>query len=121
MSEISRAVSSGTRLARQVPKGFLAFFASNTVSANLLMAFFLIGGLFAGMQLTSQVFPTIDPRMISITVSYPGANPFEVEDSITRRIEESLVGLDGVDRVVSTASENMGSIVVELKDFVDAD
>ena len=85
------------------------------------MAFFLIGGLFAGMQLTSQVFPTIDPRMISITVSYPGANPFEVEDSITRRIEESLVGLDGVDRVVSTASENMGSIVVELKDFVDAD
>ena len=85
------------------------------------MSFFLIGGFFVGAQLTSQVFPTIDPRMISITVAYPGATPFEVEDSITRRIEESLVGLDGVDRVLSIASENIGTVNVELKDFVDAD
>ena len=84
------------------------------------MALLLIGGLYAASQLTSQVFPTIDPRIISISVSYPGTTPSEVEDSITRRIEEAIVGLDGVDRVLSTASENSGRVFVELKDFVDA-
>ena len=101
--------------------GILAAFANNSVAANLLMALMLIGGLVAGFGLRADIFPTIDPGQISITVPYPGATPAEVEEGITRRVEEAVFGIDGVDRVVSRAYENAGSITIELKDFVDAD
>lgn len=100
--------------------GLIGYFCQNSVAVNLLMFFLLIGGLIAGVRLTAQVFPTIDPGIISITVPYPGATPSEVEEGITRRVEEAVANIDGVDRVVSNASENVGIVTVELKDFVDA-
>ena len=83
------------------------------------MGLLLIGGFIAGLGLTAQVFPTIDPGVVTVTVPYPGATPSEVEESITRRVEEAVFGIDGVEKVVSKASENSGVITIELKDFVD--
>jgi multidrug efflux pump subunit AcrB len=65
------------------------------------------------------VFPTISPGTVTITVPYPGATPAEVEEGITRRIDEAVLGIDGVKRVRSTASENGASIVVETSDFAN--
>ncbi|MEL6569342.1 MAG: efflux RND transporter permease subunit [Pseudomonadota bacterium] len=103
------------------PRGVIAWFAQNPVAANLLMFAMLIGGIIIMGQTKAEVLPTIDPRAISITVEYPGATPKEVEDSITRRIEDAVMGLEGVDRVSSAASENFGSVTLELDDFADAD
>ena len=97
----------------------IEYFSRNSVAANLTMVLLLLGGLIAGGGLTSQVFPTIDPGIVTVTVPYPGATPSEVEESITRRVEESVFGIDGVQRVTSKASENVGVVTVELKDFVD--
>ena len=97
----------------------IEYFSRNSVAANLTMVLLLLGGLLAGQGLTSQVFPTIDPGVVTVTVPYPGATPSEVEESITRRVEESVLGIDGVQRVTSRASENYGVVTVELKDFVD--
>jgi len=99
--------------------GLIRYFAENPVAANLMMAIMLIGGLISGLALNAQVFPTIDPGIITVSVPYPGATPSEVEESITRRVEEAVFGIDGVDRVTSRASENMGTVQIELKDFVD--
>ncbi len=101
-------------------RGLIAYFAKNPVAGNLLMVILLIGGLLSVVDLTAQVFPTIDPGTVSITVAYPGATPTEVEEGITRRVEEAVFGIDGVERVTSRASENLGSVTLELKDFVDA-
>ena len=79
----------------------------------------LIGGFVAASSITSQTFPTLDLGQVNITVPYPGATPSEVEESITRRIEEAVIGIDGVKRVTSRAYENSGAVSVELKDFVD--
>jgi multidrug efflux pump subunit AcrB len=100
--------------------GLVAWFAENPVAANLLMAVFLLGGLVQAFGMSAQVFPTIDPGIITITTAYPGATPSEVEDGITRRVEEAILGIDGIDRVVSTASENVGVVTAELKDSADA-
>ena len=101
-------------------QGMIGYFANNPVAANLMMALMLLGGLLAGLRLTAQIFPTVDPGQIRVTVTYPGATPTEVEEGITRRVEESIFGIDGIDRVLSTASENLGTVTAELKDFVDA-
>ena len=117
---MSDAMQSGGAVApRPQRRGLVAAFSHNVVAANLVMAVMLIGGTLSAIGLTAQIFPTIDPGVISITVPYPGATPTEVEEGITRRVEEATLGIDGVERVLSTASENLGVVTVELKDRVD--
>ncbi len=100
-------------------KGLIAWFIQNPVAANLLMIVLLVGGVLSARQLQSQVFPTISPGTVTVTVPFPGATPAEVEEGITRRVEEAVLGIDGVKRVTSTASEGVGVVTVETNDFAD--
>ena len=104
---------------RDINRGLILRFIQNPVAANLLMVVMLIGGLVSASRLQSQVFPTISPGTVTVRVPFPGATPAEVEESITRRVEEAVLGIDGVKRVNSTASENIGVIVIETSDFAD--
>ena len=83
------------------------------------MGLLLIGGLISGIGLNAQVFPTLNPGIITVVVPYPGATPSEVEEAITRRVEEAVLGIEGVDEVRSSAAENVGTVTIELKDYVD--
>ena len=103
-----------------VRPGPIAWFAGNPVAANLLMLFFIIGGIISGAHLAVQHVPPVDPRKVTVTVPFPGASPQEVEEDVNRRIEESVIGLAGVERVVGTASEGIGRIDIELSTFADA-
>ena len=105
---------------RDVGGGLVGYFASNRVAANVLMLLLLGLGLYAASQLTKERFPEIDPRTITVTVPYLGAAPAEVEEDVNRRVEESLEGIVGVERVTSTAHEGVGVVTVELETFADA-
>ncbi len=100
-------------------RGPILRFIQNPVAANLLMVVLLVGGAISASRLQSQVFPTISPGTVTVTVPFPGATPAEVEESITRRVEEAVLGIDGVKRVNSIASENVGTVVIETNDFAD--
>jgi len=99
--------------------GLIGIVARNHVAANLLMVFFILGGFVTLFGMRAELFPPFDPGTITVSVPYPGATPAEVEDGVTRRVEEAVLGIEGVDRVVSTAFENRGVITIELKDFAD--
>lgn len=101
--------------------GILAWFAGNKVAANILMVALLIAGFAAIQTMRTEVFPQIDPRTVTITTAYSGANPEEVEDAITTRVEAAVTGIDGVDRITSTASEGSGTVTLELTSFADVD
>lgn len=100
--------------------GLIGFFARNHVAVNLLMVLLLVGGYLSARSLMTEVFPTIDSRLIQVSVAFPGASPSEVEEGITRRVEEVVMGIEGVAKVFSTASENLGRVMIELKDFADS-
>ena len=100
-------------------RGLIAWFIDNPVAANLLMVVLLVGGALSAMNLRSQVFPTISPGTVIVTVPFPGATPAEVEEGVTRRVEEAVLGIDGVKRVTSNASENVGVVTIETNDFAD--
>ena len=104
-----------------IQKGIVAWFCNNHVAANILMMLFILGGIVAIKNMQTETFPSIDPKLVSVSVAYPGASPYEIADAITNRVERSLIGIEGVKRISSTAYEGMGAINVELKDFVDAD
>ena len=100
--------------------GLIAYFAGNPVAANLLMLVLIVGGLASGFRLPVQNYPEIDLRTVAVTVRFPGSSPQEVEQDINRRVEESVIGLAGVERVVATATEGVGRINIELATFADA-
>jgi len=91
------------------------WFARNSVAANLLMMFVIVSGCVAIFSLNSQVFPEISLDRISIQVPYLGAGPEEVEEAVIVRVEESILGVEGIKEIVSTASEGSGSVLVELE------
>lgn len=97
----------------------VAWFTRNHVAANLVMAMLVIGGLMTLPSIRRTAFPDLDPETISISVIYPGATAAEVEESIIIKIEEAVQGVDGVKRVTSRASENIGSVTVEIQDGED--
>ena len=101
-------------------KGLIAYFASNPVAANLLMLLCIVGGVVSGFQLAVQNYPDLDLRSIAVTVRAPGSSAQEVEQDINRRVEESVIGLAGVERVVATATQDLGRIEIEMATFADS-
>ena len=101
--------------------GLVAWFVNNHVAANILMMLFVFGGILSVIGMRSETFPSIDPKLITISVVYPGATPYEVATSITKRAEEALIGIEGIKRISSRASEGNGLIKVQLEDFANAD
>ncbi len=93
----------------------IAWFARNGVVANLLMVSIVGAGLLGVYTVKKEVFPEISVDMVSVSVVYRGAAPEEVESGVLLRLEEAIQGVDGVDRVVSTANEGSGSVMVEVK------
>ncbi len=100
-------------------KNAIEWFARNSVAANLLMVLILGGGILLVSRIRMEVFPEFSSDMINISMIYLGAAPEEVEESICIRIEEAVLGLDGIERITSTASENSGIVNIELESGAD--
>lgn len=101
-------------------KGVIAWFAHNSVAANLLMGLIILSGLFAVVSMPQKSFPDLDIPVISITVPYLGAAPEEVEQGVCIRIEEELEGVEGVKHIRSNANEGACSVSVELVEDADS-
>jgi multidrug efflux pump subunit AcrB len=91
----------------------------NTVTVNLIMIFVIVAGLFTVMKMRREMMPQFALDMIVISVDYPGSSPEEVEEGICIKIEEQIEGIEGIDRMISTAREGNGEVVVELESGTD--
>ncbi len=100
-------------------RGPIAYMAGNDIAVNVVMLVLLAGGLFMAFRLVQEVIPDASLDRIQILVPYPGASPEEVEELIVRRIEEQIRGVEGLERVVATASQGLGSVVAEFKNGTD--
>ena len=100
-------------------KRAIAWFANNSVAANLMMVVILAGGAFTISQVKLEIFPEVALDMVTVSVEYLGAAPEEVEESVNVRIEEAIQGLDGIKKITSLANEGFGVVTVEME--LDAD
>ncbi|MGB5696286.1 MAG: efflux RND transporter permease subunit [Polyangiales bacterium] len=95
--------------------GPIPWMAKNGVAANVLMLVLIVGGLVTlASGIKQEVFPEVELDLVSISVSYPGASPAEVEQAVILAVEEAVRGIDGVKKVTSTAMEGVGTVNVEL-------
>ncbi|GGF81536.1 efflux RND transporter permease subunit [Alteromonas lipolytica] len=100
-------------------KGLIAWFARNSVAANLLMWILLLGGVFGAISIQKQVFPNFEINLISVRVPYLGAAPQEVEEGVLLKVEDAIKDLDGIKKMTSTATEGMGTVSIEVDDDYD--
>ncbi|MGD9085948.1 MAG: efflux RND transporter permease subunit, partial [Desulfobacterales bacterium] len=91
----------------------------NHVTVNLIMVFIIVAGLVTVMKMRREMFPQFALDMIVVSVDYPGSSPEEVEEGICIKIEEQIEGIEGIDRMISTAREGNGEVLVELESGTD--
>lgn len=100
-------------------KGLLRAFTRNTVFANIVLLLFIVVGLFSAFNMVRETFPEFSLDYITVTVAWPGADPEEVEEGISRKIEEAIEGIEGIKTYTSTSAENAGSVVIEVQEGFD--
>ena len=81
-----------------------------TVANLLLMAF----GLVAYTRMQVREYPDIEPPIISIETTYPGAAAAVVERRVTQLIEDRISGVEGIKNVDSISSDGLSQITVEF-------
>jgi multidrug efflux pump subunit AcrB len=99
----------------------IAWFAHNHIAANLLLGLIVLAGLAAIPTIPQKSFPDVEVPIVTVRVLYLGAAPEEVEQGVCIRIEEELEGVEGVERIRSTAVEGLCTVVVELFDNANQD
>ena len=102
-------------------KQVLKAFAKNTVFANIVLLLIFVAGYIATVSMIRENFPEFSLDMITVSVAYPGADPEEVEEGVSQKIEEALEGVEGIKLVTTQSSENVGSTIIEVKEGYDVD
>lgn len=87
----------------------------------VLFSVFTLLGVIGYMNLSYELMPDFNQPVIVIKTGYPGAEPNEVETSVSRKIEDALSNLEGVDYLVSKSLPNASVIIANLKYGTDLD
>ncbi len=99
----------------------IAWFARNSVAANLLMIIIIAAGIFSLFRaIPLEVFPSFARDTISIKMDLRGSTPEDIEQSITIRIEEAIADLEGIKKITSRSSEGSATVSVEVDTSIDA-
>jgi multidrug efflux pump subunit AcrB len=99
----------------------IRWMAKNHVAANLIMILMLAGGVITAMTMKVEIFPEFDLDRVTVSMAYPGAGPKDVEEGIIAPIEEAVYSVEGVKRLLSTASEGSGVVLAEVLEGSDVD
>lgn len=85
----------------------------------MIMVGLLVLGLVGFRRLGSDLFPDVSFPAVVVTVPYPGASPEEAETLVTKPLEESVVSINGIDRVRSFSREGSSTVFVLFELGVD--
>ncbi|HYF56157.1 MAG TPA: efflux RND transporter permease subunit, partial [Salinarimonas sp.] len=77
------------------------------IPSIVLFIVLMILGVFSFRQLPITRFPNIDIPIISVTVTQVGAAPSELQNQVTKRVEDAIAGLTDVKHIISTIAEGV--------------
>jgi hydrophobic/amphiphilic exporter-1 (mainly G- bacteria), HAE1 family len=91
----------------------------NPVFATMVMLALMVLGIFSFQRLKVDQFPNIDFPVVVITTEYPGASPEIVESEVTKKVEEAVNAIAGVNALSSRSYEGQSVVIVEFQLNVD--
>ena len=89
------------------------------VLSTVFMLVILLFGVIGYTSLPVREYPSVDNPIITVSVSYPGANADVIEKQITEPLEQSINGIPGIRSLISSSSQGRSRITVEFELSVD--
>ncbi len=86
----------------------------NPVLATMMMMAFIVVGLFSYQRLPVDQFPDITFPVVVIQTDYPGAAPESVESDVTRKVEEIVNTIPGIEELYSNSYQGISVVVVRF-------
>ena len=86
----------------------------NPVFATMMMAALLVLGIFSYTRMPVEQFPDVSFPVVVVDTEYPGASPENVEEEVTRKIEESVNTVSGIKTLSSRSYEGRSIVIVEF-------
>lgn len=85
--------------------------------ATITMVILLLLGLgiFGYRNLGADLLPSMDIPIISISTPYSGASADDIKTDVVKPIEDAVSGINGIDKIQSTASEGVGQTIITFK------
>ncbi len=87
----------------------------NPVFATMMMVALVVMGLFAFQRLKVDQFPNIDFPVVVVSTEYPGASPEIVESEVSKKIEEAVNSIAGINALTSRSYEGQSVVVIEFQ------
>lgn len=78
-------------------------------------------GIMSYFSLNYELLPKFTPSVVSITTIYPGASPSEVENTVTKKIEDAVASLENIKKLDATSFESLSLVIIELNAGTDVD
>ena len=91
----------------------------NPVFATMVMMAIVVLGLFSYQRLQVDQFPNIDFPIVVITTEYPGAAPEIVESEVTKKVEEGVNSIAGINTLTSRSYEGQSVVIIEFQLHID--
>lgn len=91
------------------------------IMTSLCFVAVVIFGLFSLSRLPIDLYPDIDTNTIMVMTAYPGASASDIENNVTRPLENTLNSVSNLKHITSRSSENMSLITLEFEFGYDID
>ncbi|MGQ9732776.1 MAG: efflux RND transporter permease subunit, partial [Candidatus Zipacnadales bacterium] len=91
------------------------------ITMLMIIGAMMILGLTRMRRMPLEYFPAIDIPVVTVATVYPGAGPDEIEQRVTKPLEDAIAIVSGVDELSSTSQENMSVVVARFEMEVDVD
>ncbi len=83
-------------------------------TAMLSLSLIVLGAV-GYLRLPTDLYPDVSMPFVMVTTIYPGASPQDIEDDVTRPIEDAIAGISGIDRVFSNSREDISFAFAQFK------
>jgi multidrug efflux pump len=85
------------------------------VLATVMSLLLVLLGVVSLSLLSVREYPDIDPPVVSVSTVYPGASAEIIEGTVTERLEDELIGIEGIRSMTSTSREGVSNIIIEFE------
>ena len=87
---------------------------NNPITSIIVFVAVAIMGIFSLSRLGIDLFPDIESNMLMVMTSYQGASAEDIENNVTRPLENVLNGVDHLKNITSQSKENMSIVTLEF-------
>ncbi|WP_163515904.1 efflux RND transporter permease subunit [Gelidibacter japonicus] len=87
----------------------------------VMLAALIFGGIFSYTTLNYELIPNFEVKIVSISTIYPGASPSEVENTVSRKIEDAVSSLEKIKKIETKSFESLSLVTIEFTTDADVD